>query len=34
MKNSPDKIINTKEVFGISCNFDVLGFNSASEHVP
>ena len=34
MKNSPNKIINTKEMFGITCNFDVYGFDNNSEHVP
>jgi len=34
MENKPNKIINTKEIFGISCNFDVYGFDKFSEHVP
>jgi len=34
MKNNLNKIINTKEIFGITCNFDVYGFNNNNEHVP
>ena len=34
MINKPSKIINTLEVFGINCNFEVLGFNEPTEHVP
>ena len=34
MKNSPNKRINTKEMFGFKCNFDVYGFDSSSENVP
>ncbi|MDA9629123.1 AAA family ATPase [Pelagibacteraceae bacterium] len=34
MKNKPSKLINTLEVFGTKCNFDVLGFDQPSEHVP
>ena len=34
MKNIPNKVINTKEVFGITCNFDVYGFDNTNEHVP
>jgi cobaltochelatase CobS len=34
MENQPDKKINTKEKFGITCNFDVYGFEHHSEHVP
>ena len=34
MKNKPNKLIDTKEVFDITCNFDVYGFDSNSEHVP
>ena len=34
MKKNPNKIINTKEIFGITCNFDVYGFDNTSEHVP
>ena len=26
--------INTEEIFGITCNFDVYGFKEPSEHVP
>jgi cobaltochelatase CobS len=34
MKNSPNKIINTEELFGTACNFNVYGFDETSEHVP
>ncbi len=34
MKNKPSKLINTLEVFGTKCNFEVFGFDQASEHVP
>ena len=34
MINKPRKIINTLEVFGTKCNFEVLGFDETSEHVP
>jgi len=34
MENKPNKIINTKEIFGVSCHFDVYGFDKNSEHVP
>ncbi len=34
MENKPSKIINTKEIFGVSCHFDVYGFDKNSEHVP
>ena len=34
MENKPNKIINTKELFGVSCNFEVYGFDKHSEHVP
>ena len=34
MTNKPSKLINTLEVFGIKCSFEVLGFNQPSEHVP
>ena len=34
MLNKPSKVINTLEVFGTKCNFEVLGFDQASEHVP
>ena len=30
----PSKVINTLEVFGTKCNFEVLGFDEPSEHVP
>ena len=34
MINKPSKVINTLEVFGTKCNFEVLGFDQPSEHVP
>ena len=34
MINKPSKIINTLEVFGTKCNFEVLGFDQPSENVP
>ena len=34
MINKPSKVINTFEVFGTKCNFEVLGFDQPSEHVP
>ncbi len=34
MINKPSKLINTLEVFGTKCNFEVLGFDQPSEHVP
>jgi cobaltochelatase CobS len=34
MTNKPSKVINTLEVFGTKCNFEVLGFDQPSEHVP
>ena len=34
MKNKPSKLIDTKQIFGVSCNFDVLGFDKPNEHVP
>ncbi len=34
MINKPSKVINTVEVFGIKCNFEVLGFDKPNEHVP
>ena len=32
--NKPSKLINTLEVFETKCNFEVLGFEQSSEHVP
>ena len=34
MINKPTKVINTLEVFGAKCNFEVFGFDNPSEHVP
>mgnify|MGYP000892549109 FL=1 len=34
MMNKPSKLINTLEVFETKCNFEVLGFEQPSEHVP
>tara|TARA_B100000575_G_scaffold168737_1_gene135033 strand:+ start:23224 stop:24207 length:984 start_codon:yes stop_codon:yes gene_type:complete len=31
---TPDKIIDTNNIFGVKCNFDVYGFNEKSDHVP
>ncbi len=31
---TPSTKINTNEVFGVKCNFDVLAFKDKSEHVP
>jgi len=30
----PNKKINTENIFGVSCNFDVVGFEDATDHVP
>tara|TARA_Y100001970_G_scaffold287904_1_gene413730 strand:+ start:1290 stop:2255 length:966 start_codon:yes stop_codon:yes gene_type:complete len=34
MDNKPNKKVNTKELFGINCNFDVFGFENQNEYVP
>ena len=34
MNNKPNKLINTLELFGVSCSFEVFGFEEPSEHVP
>ena len=34
MENKPNKKIDTKKIFGISCNFEVYGFENRNEHVP
>ena len=34
MKDKPSKQIDTKEIFGVECEFNVLGFENISEHVP
>ena len=34
MNNKPNKLVNTLELFGIKCNFEVFGFDEPSEHVP
>ena len=34
MINKPNKAINTLEVFGTKCNFEVFGFDQPTEHVP
>ncbi len=34
MNNKTIKSLNTEELFGIKCNFDVFGFNEPNEHVP
>ena len=28
------KLVNTKELFGIECNFEVYGFKNKNSHVP
>ncbi len=30
----PTELVDTKDLFGFSCNFDVVGFAEADEHVP
>ena len=34
MENKTLKKIDTKKIFGVSCNFDVYGFETYNEHVP
>jgi len=34
MYNKPNKSINTKKLFGVSCSFEVFGFEKQSENVP
>jgi len=34
MNTKPNKKINTKEIFGVTCNFEVFGFSEISEYVP
>ena len=34
MENKNKKKINTNDIFGVSCNFDVFAFEDRSEHVP
>ncbi len=31
---TPDQNVNTKELFGVSCEFEVRGFKDKSDHVP
>ena len=31
MENKPDKLINTKETFGVECDFEVFGFNTKTK---
>ncbi len=31
---SPNITVNTKQLFGINCNFEVLGFEKRNDHVP
>ncbi len=33
-ETTPTKKINTEDVFGVSCNFEVLGFNEKNDYVP
>ena len=34
MENKPNKLINTKDTFGVNCNFEVFGFDAKNENVP
>ena len=34
MEIKPTKLINTKEIFGVECNFEVFGFDKPTENVP
>ncbi len=34
MNSKPSKLIDTNEIFGVTCNFEVFGFEHISEHVP
>ena len=34
MENKPNKIINTKDTFGVTCNFEVFGFDTKTVNVP
>ena len=34
MENKPRKLIDTKDIFGVTCNFEVFGFDKKSENVP
>ncbi len=34
MENKIKKKINTNDIFGVSCNFDVFAFEDRNEHVP
>ena len=33
-ENIPNKKIDTENIFGVSCNFEVFGFKEKSDHVP
>ena len=34
MDNKPTKLIDTKKIFGVTCNFEVFAFERRNEHVP
>ena len=34
MENKPNKLINTKDTFGVTCNFEVFGFDTKIANVP
>ena len=34
MENKPNKLINTKDTFGVTCNFGVFGFDTKIANVP
>ena len=34
IEQSPNKKIDTKELFGITSNFDVFGFEEKNDYVP
>ena len=33
-ENIPNKKIDTENIFGLPCNFEVFGFKEKSDHVP
>ncbi len=34
MEIKPSRLVNTKEIFGVECNFEVFGFDTSNENVP
>ena len=34
MENKPSKLFDTKNLFGLSCNFEVFGFEDKNDYVP